>query len=436
MKNLRFVLIGILFCWKMGAQNDRHVLLISIDGFRPDFYMNNDWNTPNLKSLMKEGIYANGINSVFPSVTYPSHTTIITGAYPARHGIFYNVPRSSRNHHWNWESSSIKTRTLWDAAKKKGLETGAVMWPVSIGAPITYNFPVRRPDDSEEGSQLSVTEPLVTPKGLISEMRAAGVVKSKDQFEHKEIDHTIGSMARYILKNHKPSLMAVHFLGADHNEHRYGREDIHVHKAVEEIDHEIGQLLQLLQEEGMMENTTVIVTGDHGFVDVSRVFSPNVLLEKMGLLSEKSWKAKFTTAGGSAFLYLKDKKYLPQIEEMLATLPEEQKEVFTVYDRMELDKVGADPKAALALGLKKGVSASAGSKGPVLKDRKPGGTHGYFPDFKEIQTGFIICGAGIRPHAEVTGMGIKDIAPIISAILDLDFDAKDGELPGKILKKK
>lgn len=434
MKNLKIVLIGILICFKMGAQTERHVLLISIDGFRPDFYMDQEWDTPNLKSLMKEGIYADGINSVFPSVTYPSHTAIITGAYPAEHGIYYNVPRSSHNHHWNWEASRIKTTTLWDAAKKKGLETGAVMWPVTVGAPITYNFPVRRADNSEKGDQLSITEPLVTPKDLVSEMRAAGVVKSKDQFEHEEIDHTIGSMARYILKTHKPSLMAVHFLGADHNEHRYGRDDVHVHKAVEEIDDEIGQLLQLLKEENMLENTTVIVTGDHGFVDVSRDFAPNVLLEKMGLTTGKSWKARFATAGGSAFLYLKDKKYLPQIEEMLANLPKEQKEVFTVYNREELDAIGADPEAALALGLKKGVSASSRTDGPVLKDKNPGGTHGYFPDFKEIQTGFLIWGANVCPHTEVKGMGIQDIAPIISEILDLDFEAKDGVLPEKILK--
>ncbi|MDX1545268.1 MAG: family 43 glycosylhydrolase [Christiangramia sp.] len=55
--------------------------------------MNEEWDAPHLKSLMETGVYANGINSVFLSVTYPSHTSIISGAYPSEHGIFYNVSR-------------------------------------------------------------------------------------------------------------------------------------------------------------------------------------------------------------------------------------------------------------------------------------------------------------------------------------------------------
>ncbi|MEO3406234.1 alkaline phosphatase family protein [Mucilaginibacter sp. CAU 1740] len=72
------------------AQTAKHVIFITIDGFRPDFYLESEWQTPNLRALMKDGAYAKGVNSVFPSMTYPSHTTIVTGVQPAKHGVFYN----------------------------------------------------------------------------------------------------------------------------------------------------------------------------------------------------------------------------------------------------------------------------------------------------------------------------------------------------------
>lgn len=428
------ILLLLVFQISCSQKDEKHVLLISIDGLRPDFYMNEEWDAPHLKSLMETGVYANGINSVFPSVTYPSHTSIISGAYPAEHGIFYNVPRDEKNHHWNWEYFRIKTPTLWDAAQEKGLITGAVMWPVTVGAPITYNFPVRRPDGKEKGDQLSVTEPLVTPEDLVKQLRENNIITSADQFKHGTVDKTIGAMAGYIIENYKPSLMAVHFLGVDHNEHIFGRDAEEVKKTVAEVDQEIGKLLELLNKKGMAANTTIIVTGDHGFVDVSNFFSPNVLLKEAGLIEDGSWKARFSTSGGSAFLYVKEDKYRKQVEEILANLPEEQKAVFKIYNREQLDDIGADPDAAMALGMKKGWAANSTTKGTVLKNRKPGGSHGYFPDFKEIQTGFIINGPGVASPKEIKGMGIQDIAPIISQILELDFEAKNGKLIEGILK--
>jgi predicted AlkP superfamily pyrophosphatase or phosphodiesterase len=305
MKRILFLFAGSLLSFQLYAQEAKHVLLISIDGLRPEFYLEKGWNTPNLRKLMEQGVYANGINSVFPSVTYPSHTTIVTGAYPATHGIFYNVPRGSSNSHWNWESSLIKTETLWDACKKAGITTGAVMWPVTVGAPITYNFPVRRADDDEKSDQLSITRPLVSPAGLIDEMLKDKVISgNEEEFHYPEIDRTIGSMTASILKNHHPNLMAVHFVGADHYQHTSGKDSRQAHTAVALIDEQIGLLLDVLKDKKLMESTTVIVTGDHGFLDNEYTISPNIWLAKMGLITDKGWKAKFFTPGGSAFLYV------------------------------------------------------------------------------------------------------------------------------------
>jgi predicted AlkP superfamily pyrophosphatase or phosphodiesterase len=79
----------------------RHVILISIDGFHPDMYTATTWPAPNLRQLLKMGTYADHLLSVFPSYTYPSHTAMVTGAYPARSKINFNQPIGSRGD-WFW----------------------------------------------------------------------------------------------------------------------------------------------------------------------------------------------------------------------------------------------------------------------------------------------------------------------------------------------
>lgn len=434
MKKVLTSVIGFVIWCNVLAQT-KHVVLVSIDGFRPEFYLSENWNTPNLKMLMKQGVYSNGINSVFPSVTYPSHTTIVTGAYPKNHGILYNAQRESASGHWYFEEELITTETIWDAARRAGLKTGAVMWPVTVGAPIDYNFPVRRADNDETLDQLTVTTPFVTPASLVSDLKKAGIItEDKTQFLDK-IDETTGKMSSFILKTYKPALMAIHFLGADHAQHAFGRDSREAHHEVELIDNEIGQLIATLREIGVMESTTLIITGDHGFVDNNKTLSPNVWLTKMGVLTDnKNWQAKFAATGGSAFLYLKDKSIGPKIVDMLQTLPLEEKKLFRIINRQEMDKIGADPEAFLALSMNEGIASNGAFKGTAVNSKKPGGAHGHFPDFKQIQTGFIASGAGIGPHNEIYNMGIKDIAPIISRLLSLNFNSKNGVLPENILK--
>jgi predicted AlkP superfamily pyrophosphatase or phosphodiesterase len=431
-------LIFFLFCfYKAYSQETKHVILISIDGFRPDFYLNRSWDAPNLQRLKEEGVYAKGVRSVFPSVTYPSHTTIITGALPARHGIYYNVPYGAKKGEWYWEESYIKVPTLWDAVKKAGLTSGSVMWPVTVGAPISYNFPVRRADNDENANQLDVTIPYVTPKGLMDEIQinATGKLIPADFNTNNTIDITIGKMASYIIKTYKPALMAMHFVTVDHTQHAHGRDGREVKKAVALVDSMIGVVLKTIKDAGLQNNTAVIITGDHGFVNSSTTFSPNVLLEQQGLQLNKT--ARFHGAGGATFLYLKDKNdpaTLEKVKALLNALSEDQKKLFRIVDRSELDKIGANPEVAMGLAMSKGVVVNNDSKGELTGIKKKGGNHGYFPDFDEINTGFIATGAGIGKHKEITIMGIKDIAPLIAGLLKLSFKSPDGVLIPGILK--
>ena len=118
-----------------------HVVLVSIDALRPEFYRDETWPAPTL--LAFEGATADGVRTIFPALTYPAHTTIVTGALPARHGVYFNRPflPEGRTERWIWDASAIRAPTLWDAVRAAGGTTASVGWPVTDGAPIDWNVP-------------------------------------------------------------------------------------------------------------------------------------------------------------------------------------------------------------------------------------------------------------------------------------------------------
>ncbi len=440
MKRLVHFLFIIILAGGCSSQEVKHVVLISLDGSRPEFYMDTSWPAPHLQQLKKEGVYAaKGIESVFPSVTFPSHTTIITGAYPATHGIYYNTVFGKGI--WYWFADSIKCKTLWDAAKEAGMTSGAVFWPVTAGAPINYNFPILRPGHGITGNRLSVKLPYITPKNLLTDIE----MKTGKKFTPEDLttknyaqSKTIATISNYIIKKYKPNLMAIHFVGIDHMEHRFGTKGPEITSVVRVTDSLVGTVLQAIKDAGIWKNTAVIITGDHGHTNTKASFSPNVYLARHGLITANDWSAKFRAAGGSAFLYLKDKSnqsLLDSVVSILKNTPEYKAGLFRILDRATLDKMGANSSVSLALAMKEGITAKNGIKGKILSKHKghARSTHGYDPAYPSMHTGFIAIGAGIAGHKNISGMGIKDIAPIVAHLLHLNFDAPDGKLfPGVI----
>ena len=210
-----------------------------------------------------------------------------------------------------------------------------------------------------------------------------------------------GEMAAYVLEKHKPNFIALHLIGTDHFQHQGGRDGEMVPFAVAAADRAIGKIKEAAERAGILDKTTFIISGDHGFVDVHSLLSPNVWLANAGLMSTAqdrgNWKAAFHTSGAAAFLMLKepkDTKTLNQVKQILNDLPEKTKKLFRVVSKEELAQVGADPNALLAIAPIPGVAMSGSASGDDLK-RGSGGTHGYFPDFKQIETGFVAWGAGV-----------------------------------------
>ncbi len=438
MKKILGVIGMFMLAQHIAVAQESHVVLISVDGFRPEFYKDPSWGMVHVRQGMVEGSYSDGVRGVFPSVTYPSHTTIISGVKPLKHGIYYNTPLEPQGAtgRWYWEYDSLKVPTLWSEAKKAGLSTACVMWPVTVHAPITYRVPEYwfLPRDKDGNDIYAGMSKEAAPAGLFEEIsKNVGGDMSGQYFTS---DDNNARMTAYLIMKYKPAFTAVHIADVDHFEHEQGRDGDKVRSAVASADHAIKVILDAIDKAGIKENTTVIITGDHGFVDIHSQLAPNVLLAKAGLIdnnNKANWKAFFHSSGGSTFLHLKDKndkQTLAKVREILNSMSAGEKRMFRIVERAELDAVGSDPHAVLALAPVQGVTFSSSTDGALVKAAQ-GGTHGYYPDFKEIETGFVAFGKGIRKGAVVRQMGLEDIAPLIAKLLNFDLPTADGILyPG------
>src|SRR6185436_2414790 len=116
-----------------------HVVIVSIDGLRPDFYLG-DFEAPALKEIGAGGAKALSVESVYPSSTYPAHATLVTGVRPAKHGIHANTTWTAQGstRDWYWYAKDLKAKTLWQAAREKGLKVAITYWPTSVGAPADW----------------------------------------------------------------------------------------------------------------------------------------------------------------------------------------------------------------------------------------------------------------------------------------------------------
>lgn len=423
-----------------------YVVLVTIDGFRPEFYLDSTFGMMNVRQLMKNGVAAQGVDPVFPSVTYPDHTTIVTGVAPARHGIYYNTPfePEGATGKWYWDYNLIKTETLWSAMHKGGKITACVHWPVTVGAPIDYRIPEYWDYKNMKDARAYIAA-ATTPPGLWKEVQdsATGFLQADDlNAEDNELvqDDNHARMAAYLIRKYKPDFLAVHLACTDHYEHQDGRESYMVRAAVAGADRNIKTMLEAINRAGLKDSTIVIITGDHGFENIFRSFNPNFVLKENGLMNDiktGDWKAQFHSSGGGTFLELKDKNdkaTFEKVKSLLASLPDSTKGYFAVLDKSKLDKVGADPNIQLALTGLKGTSFGGGTKQLVETFPKVRGTHGFYPDHKEIKTGFVAYGPGLKQGVIVPNMQLLDITPLIVQLTGISFPKTEGQLHTQMLQ--
>jgi predicted AlkP superfamily pyrophosphatase or phosphodiesterase len=419
------------------AKHEHHVVVISVDGLAPEYYLKPQefgLNLPNLQQLRDSGSWAVQVLSDYPSLTFPSHTSIVTGVLPARHGIVDNTifdpTHGSRN--WYLNASAIKVPTLWDLARQHGMTTGAVLWPVTIGSRIDFLVPEAFPTPPNM-TTLEFIRGVSTP-GLIDSIvpnLPTGIVERLSDAEER--DRVITLAAIQLIRTYKPNLMLIHLEEADSKQHDFGTHAAEVHQAFVREDAHIGEIVQAVEKAGLRSSTTFVITGDHGFRDVHLSLQPNVILRKAGLLQTNSrgeiaeWKAA-ARSGTIRIADSGDRDVATRARmafENLMTGPT--RGIFRIVDHAELQSLGADPEAAFMIEPAEGYMASDGFENdefviPALKR----GAHGFLPANSAMYTGLIVSGYGVIPGVQIPQARLIDIAPTVAKLLGFEMSNIDG----------
>ena len=234
---LTIAALTISACAKSSAgAAERQVILISVDGLTTTDYLHPDsgLQVPNLQALAANGCAANGMTGIFPTVTYPSHTSMITGQPPSVHGIYTNTPLDPfgvQNGGWFYYADKIKSPTLWQLLRDAGRTTAAISWPVTVGAPVDYLLPEYGPVRNAES--VSLSSALSTP-GLFHEMIAV------DSVHRPMTDAWRTNAAVAILATRHPDLLALHLSDLDAAQHANGPHTPQAHATLQTIDSLIG----------------------------------------------------------------------------------------------------------------------------------------------------------------------------------------------------
>jgi predicted AlkP superfamily pyrophosphatase or phosphodiesterase len=413
----------------------RHVLLISVDGLGASLYdrLAAKIHISNLPRLRREGSYAEGVVGVYPTVTYPSHTTIVTGRPPAEHGIYSNL--SSREpgkdaEDWFWFTKAIKAPTLWDEARAHHMTTGAVFWPVTAGALIDWNVP-----EIWDPQKPLVVDPIYVAKYATPGLLFEALLEIGPPRPGQELDVTRTRLATFILKKHMPNLLLVHLVDLDETEHHFGPDSPQAAATLEKIDGHIGEILAADQAAGLADSTDVFIVSDHGFLPVETEIKPNVLFVKAGLLTADEnghvtgGKIATVANGGSFFIYWPESEDLrSKVSDALKPL-RDQGVLWAILERAALREMAAEPAAQMALEAATGYAFSSGAAGDLLaKEQNTNGTHGYLPFRPELESSFIAWGPDIRSGVDLHTIRMTEIAPTVLKAMGID-DRKFGDRP-------
>ncbi len=412
------------------------VALVVIDGMRPDYYTRADaygLRIPNLRALMARGRYAaEGMLGVFPTVTFPSHTTMVTGVSPRTHGISTNLafdPWMNNQGGWNWYAESIKSETLWTAAHQAGETSGAIFWPVTVGARIDYNVPQFWRAWVDE--DLKLLKAVSSPPDFGAELEAHASMPAENRTDKER-----GDAEAYLLRVKKPQLALLYFADLDSVEHRFGPATPQAFATLEMIDAQLGRLVEATKAAHTYEHTTFLVVSDHGFLPVDTEARPAAWLKSAGLITQEAsghvsdWQASVLPAGGSCGIVLrnpKDPALVARVDALLTKLAADPSNGIAKVDHeAELVRLGGYGEATFALEAARGFEFVGGADDPPLRPSGHKGTHGYSPEIPEMHASFIAAGPGIHPGAPLPLVRMIDLAPTIARLLHLDMPRVEG----------
>lgn len=412
------------------------VLLISVDGLRPGDVIESKARgvaVPTLRRMMADGAFATGVTGVLPTLTYPSHTTLITGVAPARHGIGNNIsfdPLNINQVGWQWYGADIRVPTLWSAARAAGLRTVKVHWPVSVAASVDVNLPqIWRSGHDDDRKLLRA---LATPGVLDGLERELGPYPQGID-ESVEADENRVRFAEALITEKKPALTTVYLASVDHAEHQFGPGTPEVRSVIARNDAMIGRLIAAARK--AEPEVTVVVVSDHGFATVATDINLYGAFIAAGLISFGKdgkiarWDAEPWLMGGSAAVVLArpdDAALRAKVAALLASLAADPAMgIARVIDRAAIARMGGAREASFMVELKPGFETG---RDPAAAKAVPStykGMHGYFPSNEEMRSSLFVVGPTLAHRGNLGDIDMRSIAPSVARILGVRLDTAE-----------
>ena len=414
------------------------VVMVSIDGLKPDYVLEADklhLNLPNLQKLVREGTYASAVKGVLPTLTYPSHVTLVTGVSPSKHGILSNTPIDPMEKNlngWNWYAQDIKVTTLWDAVFQSGQIVSSIDWPVTVGAKMNYNIPQYWRGLDTEDHKLMLA--LSTPGWLAWLEKILGAYPAGYHYTVED-DARKARFTAEVLTSKKPLFHLAYISSLDEEQHAMGPEHPKVYSVLEKIDRVVGEL-RAAADKAYGGTEVFCVVSDHGFIRSENEVRPNAVLKKAGLIATddkgaiKDWRAYAWTSDGTAAILVNSKPGDSVHEKVRKVLQhfaaDPANGVLRLLEKEEISRMGGYPDAAFVLAAKPGFSFSKRVEGPPLIKRIAGGEHGYLAELHDMDAAFFIVGKGVSPGKNLGIIDMRDIAPTLAALLKVSLPQAEG----------
>ena len=428
------------------------VVMISLDGLAAYYLYDPKADVPTLRALAAGGARASGMRGSTPTVTWPSHTTLVTGDEPARHGVV-------GNNYWDRAANKkvqlisdplfdkdqiVKVPTIYDAAKAAGMRTAGVRWPASRNA---KSLDWQMPDVNTE----ALLEKYSTPE-LVAECKAAGFwnageADAADAKIKVVSDDVCASAFDLILRKHRPQLALLHLIDVDHVEHFKGPKTPDAYAAVAKADRQVKAVWDVLRSD-YAGRATLVVVSDHGFSPIERAVLPNVVLRNAGLIEVKGQRVvggpvRVVVQGGAAMLYVSADADRPAVVGQIRKAFEKVQGVQKVVASDGFAALGvADPKADphapdVILFAEEGYTFGDTAAGALTFQEKPErkGTHGHDRELPDLHATFLAWGRGIKPGVKLGEVRNIDVAPTLAALLGVELPETDGKPMREILAK-
>ncbi len=373
---------------------------------------------PALSALAEGGVFSDHVQTVYPTLTYPIHASLLTGCYPDTHGVAHNQPfqpdTPPRMRAWYWSIGDIKVRTLHQAAKEKGMDVASILWPVTGKNPfVRRNFPEVLPLPGEN-AVLKMLQ-YASPLWILRMELTYG--KTRKSIRQPDLDDYAALLCEKLYASSRPpEMLTVHLVDCDAMRHKYGTDSPEALAAMERLDRRVGRIVEAVKQAGLLEETLFCVVSDHGQQDAPK----GVLLDEQ---LKAACAARAQSLGMGAYIFGPD---LDRARRVL----EDNREAWgigRIFGDQELRSLRAPAGVHLAVDALPGHCF-------IDQPEETRGEHGFSLDCPQARTLLWLKGPGVKRGFRLPGINLVDIAPTLARALGLSLPQAEGKVVEEVFE--